>query len=63
MRTDLEASLSDSGISRIGPDYELSFLSEAEPRGVRCPVRTAAAPDHRSEPPASLREASALLGG
>ncbi|MBN9109381.1 MAG: amidohydrolase [Pseudonocardia sp.] len=61
MPSDLQASLSDSSIFRIGPHHELSFLPEPEPRDVWCPVISV--DDHAFEPatlfdrvPAALRD-------
>lgn len=48
MPSDLEDSLSDSKIFTVGPDYELSFLPEPEPRPVWCPVISV--DDHAFEP-------------
>lgn len=63
MPSDLEDSLSDSKIFTVGPDYELSFLPEPEPRPVWCPVISV--DDHAFEPstlfdsvPSKLRDAA-----
>ncbi|MGE0218463.1 amidohydrolase family protein [Mycolicibacterium sp.] len=48
MPSDLEGSLSDSDIFTLGPDHELSFLPEPEPRDVWCPIISV--DDHCFEP-------------
>ena len=61
MPSDLQASLSDADIFRIGPGQELSFLPEPDPRDVWCPVISV--DDHAFEPatlfdrvPAAMRD-------
>lgn len=52
MPSELEDALSDPSIFMIGPDHELSFLPEPEPRKVWCPVISA--DDHMFEAPTTF---------
>lgn len=49
MPSDLSDALEDSGVFMIGPDHELTFLPEPDPRPVWCPVISV--DDHAFEPP------------
>ncbi|HVW32134.1 MAG TPA: amidohydrolase family protein [Acidimicrobiia bacterium] len=52
MPSDLENALSDSKVFMVGPDVELTFLPEPEPRPVWCPVISA--DDHAFESPTTF---------